>query len=309
MKMLKKKILVAIIVGYLILAGTTSVIIAEKGAAKKDTSIGSDALPKNKLQVSSFDATSNFCIYDRNYWAILIGIGNYPGTSGDLPYSVNEILSFQNTLLDGGNWNDSHIHVITDTGATKAGIFDAISWLVSNTDENDISIFYFAGHGGRTSSNEYLRAYDESISDIELDEKLDDVKGQLVVILDSCYSGGFIEEVGERGRVVLTACKKNESTYQVHNLKSGIFGYFINLSLERFTKSAETTFLFTWFFSVYYSNKLSQEFDGDYTIHPQMYDGNLMRTRLINRHSYAKTFLNKIFTISLEHNDLKIWRM
>ena len=305
----KKSILAVIIVGYLILVGITPNIVAENFITKKGISAEYEDSPKKNFLNNPDNLEDDTCIDGREYWAILIGINNYPGTQGDLPYSINEILSFKRTLLNGGNWNETHIRVLTNSQANKPAIFDAIEWLDSNADEDDISIFYYAGHGKRSSSNEYLQVYNETISDEELDEKLDEVDGKIVVILDSCYSGGFIEEVGEKGRIVLTACKKDEVTYQVHNLSSGIFGYFINISLEWLTKSAETTFLFTWFFSVYYSKRLSQEFNDDYNIHPRMYDGTLSMVRLIDHHSYSMKILSKIYTMPIENNDLNIWKM
>jgi hypothetical protein len=30
----------------------------------------------------------------KNYWAVLIGLNDYPGYANDLPYSINEITSF-----------------------------------------------------------------------------------------------------------------------------------------------------------------------------------------------------------------------
>jgi hypothetical protein len=296
------------IVGFLILTSNVSVVVAENGGANTYISSESEVLLKKYFHGDSLHLYNDIFKNTREYWAVLIGLGDYPGNH-DLPYSINEILSFKNTLLHGGNWNETHIQVLTNSQANKSAIFDAIDWLGSNADKDDLSLFYFAGHGSRTSHNEYLQAYDESISDDELNEKLDVMEGQVVVILDSCFSGGFIEEVGKRGRVVLTACKKDEETYQVHNLSSGIFGYFLNASLEYLTKNAEITFLFTWLFSVYYSNKLSQEFNGDYTIHPQMYDGNLKMTRIINRHHYMQKLLYELFTIPVEHDDVNIWKM
>jgi len=256
-------------------------------------------------------------IYDADsmeYWAVLVGIGDYPGVTSDLPYSINEIMSFKDTLLDGGNWNESNIHVLTDNDATKANIFNELEWLNSNADKNDISIFYYAGHGVQSSNNEYLAVYDELISDEELDEELDNFESRITVILDACHSGGFIEEVGKRGRVILTACRKDEETYQVFELRSGIFGYFINISLEKLTKTAETTFLFTWFFSVYYSKQLSQYYEGDYTIHPRMYDGCLGMTRIIDHHQYVQTFLYKMFPSIIENSNVnninnRTWKM
>jgi Caspase domain len=304
-----RKLVVLSTIWCLILAGIAPVIMAtENDVFKKNSSVDSNVLSGEKLQEIFHDLNTNIYNNDREYWAVLVGINNYPGLN-DLPYSINEILSFQDTLLNGGNWNDSHIYVITDTDATKVGIFDAIGWLASNADEDDISIFYFVGHGSRNLSNECITSYDGSIYDDELDEKLDGVNGQIVVILDSCFSGGFIEELGKEGRIVLTACKKDEKTYQVRDLRSGIFGYFFNLSLEFFTKSTETTFLFTWFSSVFYSHRLTLEFDEASIVHPQMYDGTIGRTKLIDHHSYIKKFLNELFTMSIEYDDLRIWKM
>jgi len=181
--------------------------------------------------------------------------------------------------------------------------------LEEKSDENDISIFYFAGHGGQSQDIEYLSFYDKSISDVELDKKLDNITGTLIIILDSCHSGGFIEELKQPGRIILTACKKNELTYQVHNLSSGIFGYFLNLSLDYFTKKAETTYILTSIFCIYYSNKLSEEFDGEYTIHPQIFDGTIINTKIINRHAYLTKYFSEILSNLVKHNNHRIWKM
>jgi hypothetical protein len=246
--------------------------------------------------------------FQKDYWAVLIGINDYPGSSSDLPFSVNEILSFKNTLLAGGNWLDSHIRVLTDSSATMDGVFDALNWLDENEDENDISIFYFVGHGTQNSNNERLQVYDGYISDVDLDTKLDDLEGHMVIILDCCFSGGFIEEVGEKGRVVLTACQKDSYAYQDHALKSGIFGYFVNFSLQKITKGAEGTFLFAYIISIIYYKKLSRKYGVDYTVYPCIYDGCFGRTKIIERHSYFNAFLPNLFPVP--RNDcLRIWKM
>ena len=245
----------------------------------------------------------------RDYWAVLVGINDYPGSSNDVPFSINEILSFRNTLLEGGNWLESHIQVLTDDNATIDGVFNALKWLDENEDENDISIIYYAGHGSRNSSNERLKIYDGYISDVDLDVKLDDLEGSMVIILDCCFSGGFIEEIGERGRVVLTACQKDSYTYQDYRLKSGIFGYFVNLSLQKITKGAEGTFLVAYVSSIIYSNKLSREYETVYTIYPCFYDGIFGRTKIIKHHPYVNTFLLDLFPIPSRNDRLRIWKI
>ena len=244
---------------------------------------------------------------DKEYWAVLVAINNYGGST--LPFSINEITHFKNTMLNGGNWKESNIMMLTDEEASVEGIIHAIEWLESNADNDDVVIFYFVGHGKKEGNTESLLAYGGYISDRELDQYLDAVNGTIITILDSCYSGGFIEDLKQRGRIILTACGADENTYQVRDLESGIFGYFLNLTLESYTKFAEGTFLLTWLFSVSYSEKLSQRYNESYTIHPQFYDGTFLRTRLINRHSYLKNVFAEFFTTLSFAKNNKIFEM
>ena len=199
---------------------------------------------------------------------------------------------------------------LTNTNAKKSDIISAIAWLATNADSNDISLLYFAGHGSQDSASEYIRAYDDPISDKDLDGMIGTIDGTIVVIIDACHSGGFIEDLRSPGRIILTACRASENTYQVHELKSGIFGYFINSSMQQFTTHVETTFLVTWFSSLRYSIELSKQLnDSSYIIHPQMFDGTILPIRLTQR-----TFptMNTISTLFLSPDRIErtnIWKM
>jgi len=231
----------------------------------------------------------------RKYYAVLVGINDYPGIGHDLPYSVNQINAFKNTLLKGGNWRESNIQSLTNQNATASGILSAIAGLASKEDRNDLSIIYLVGHGGHNATNECFIAYDKGICDEELATAVDHFEGYLVIIIDSCYSGGFIEELQGKKRIIMTACSKNESTYQYDELHSGFFGYFLNLTLEKFTKTTEATFLLACPLTIRYSQQLSDELGGNYTVHPRVFDGTLGLMKLINRHQYLTPFLGKIF--------------
>ncbi len=244
----------------------------------------------------------------KNYWAVLIGINDYPGDNNDLPYSINEITSFQKTLLHTRNWKQSNIKILTDTNATNSSLINAIKWLDENEDSNDVSIIYFAGHGSRNSNGqEYLMLYDAKITDKELDTQLDNLEGKIIVILDSCKSGGFIEELRQNKRVILTACSKNELTYQDDNLQSGIFGYFLNRTLDKLAKSAETAFLFTNPLCVSYSEKLSEIYHGNYTFHPAKYDGTIGLTKIITWRKFLPSSLENLASFKIKSFKSKIW--
>ncbi|GAI56510.1 unnamed protein product, partial [marine sediment metagenome] len=70
----------------------------------------------------------------------------------------------------------------------------------SEVDYNDISYFYFSGHGIRVNNTAYLCPAEASyyapmtnyISVDELENALSAIPGTKVVFLDTCHSGGFI---------------------------------------------------------------------------------------------------------------------
>ncbi|GAG17471.1 unnamed protein product, partial [marine sediment metagenome] len=92
-------------------------------------------------------------------------------------------------------------------------------------------------------------------------------------------------------------------------LKSGIFGYFVNLSLQKITKGAEGTFLVAYVSSIIYSNKLSKEYGEELTFYPCFYDGIFGRTKIIKRHPYVNRFLLDLFPIPSRNDRLRIWKI
>jgi hypothetical protein len=241
------------------------------------------------------------------YRAVLIGIGSVQG----LPYSVKQSQGIKQTLINGGNWDEENIKLLTDNMATKDTIKQSINWLAESADENDVSIFYFIGHGGGgpNGSDYFISASDTVIFDEQLDLYFENISGSLIIIIDSCNSGGFIDELWQTNRVIITACAADESTYQVDALKAPMFSYFLNMSLSRLTKNAEFTFVFTKLFTQYYGNKISDEYNSDYTIDPQFYDGTLGPTRVIKRHTYLKQVTDLIKPLFFSHDNLNIWKM
>jgi len=149
------------------------------------------------------------------YRALLIGVGDYKNfphfypvanETTDLlspPYDVDRMRQTLEQCKFGSS--DSAFFIINelkDWSATKTAIFEGISSTFSGADDNDISYFYFSGHGYLdTGTNiSYLCPADTSLAiDIntmisvgELESALSAIPGTKVVILDTCHSGGFI---------------------------------------------------------------------------------------------------------------------
>jgi uncharacterized caspase-like protein len=219
------------------------------------------------LTIILFSSTTTAAEPRTERYAIIIGISDYQ-TINDLDLSDDDALAMRDAL-DAISWN--HITTLTDQQASKTGIRDAITALIGVTDHDDIVLFYFAGHGTYDTDiapldeddgmDEYICPWDSStgyttnIRDDELQAWLDNLPCRKVVILDTCFSGGFIREevmtartlpgkprtdltdtfardLDKAGYVVLTACRDDELSYESSALGHGVFTYFLLHGME-----------------------------------------------------------------------------
>ena len=147
------------------------------------------------------------------YRAFLVGVGDYENSGpddGDLsgpPYDVDRMIDiFNHCKFETDEVLFSSIVPLKDLSATKSAIINGIASTFSGADDNDISYFYFSGHGayGEGFSTSYLcpTDADSSIGSVisvdELESYLSSIQGTKVVILDSCFSGGFIGKGKEK---------------------------------------------------------------------------------------------------------------
>jgi len=180
--------------------------------------------------------------------ALVVGVADYPPGINDLQYTDDDARGMKEILTQNG-WNEGDITLYVDSQGTKAAITSKLNEIASQTTASSISLFFFSGHGTESSGTHYICCYgsylNEFMSDIELNNALNSFNGRVVVILDTCFSGGmgppgfnfnedefisnFIETLGagNENRVILMACAANEYSYETSELQSGVFSYFV----------------------------------------------------------------------------------
>ncbi|MBQ3424585.1 MAG: Ig-like domain-containing protein [Clostridia bacterium] len=138
------------------------------------------------------------------------------------------------------------VKVMGNPGKTR--LLSGISGFFADADANDVSIVYLCSHGhnDKASYTDYrlsLPGYDDnpgnanySITAGELFNCLERIDGNVVLILDSCYSGTFLEDMGSAlrragGRIaVLTAASNTRATY--YNVKKKSVDFFTFFMLQ-----------------------------------------------------------------------------
>lgn len=160
--------------------------------------------------------------------ALLVGVAKYqnlPAVSNgrmveNLKGPVNDVNIMKDALKTYYGFTEKDIKILNNNEATRANIealFD--NWLVKESKEGDLVLFYFSGHGSKVKDfngdeddgyDEVLLPYDTApnsgyniIVDDELGMWLQRLHGRRVVtILDSCYSGGVVRSI--KGEIVST---------------------------------------------------------------------------------------------------------
>jgi hypothetical protein len=160
--------------------------------------------------------------------ALLVGVADYASLPSscrlgmsDLRGPVNDVDMMKNIFTSRYGFAENEISVLLNSQATYKNIKAAFeSWLVRGTQPGDIAIFYFSGHGSRVPDlngdeedgfDEVLCPYDmvprggaNIILDDEMGLWLAKLEGRtVIVILDSCHSGGATRSIGKKPVSVL----------------------------------------------------------------------------------------------------------
>ncbi len=129
---------------------------------------------------------------DPVYRALLIG-NTYPGTSLALPGCDNDVAGMKSML---SRMTATPYRITTRSNLSASGMESAILSAFSAATPNDVSLFYFSGHGQNAVGTSYHGALVGTgttyLSVARLKTILDQIPGKKIVIIDSCHSGAMI---------------------------------------------------------------------------------------------------------------------
>ncbi len=230
------------------------------------------------LLLSAFTGSSSKSqLKPSNKWLVAIGISDYKDSQiRALKYADDDVISFKDMLIGECNFPSAHVQTLVNSEATYENIRKSIaSWLGQNAKLNDLVVIYFSGHGtfGPDQNSdeddgidEFLVPYDAVAGDEATairDDYFSDwtrqlASRQVIIILDSCYSGGaaktaksvnltgkslkgpltdsLLKDVDRPGTLVMSASKADETSQEWEKLGHGVFTYYL---LEALTGSGD----------------------------------------------------------------------
>ncbi|QLQ12105.1 MAG: caspase family protein [Brevundimonas sp.] len=145
-------------------------------------------------------------------FAVMVGVSDYGGAANNLDNTDQDALQLAEQLRRDGSLNEASVTLINSEAAVQ-GVRNAFRQVAAQAGPDDTFLFFFSGHGGQTATpvgglepdgkSETIVMRDGQISDEELGDLFGTLRTRLsLLILDSCFSGGFARNVVDRPGVM-----------------------------------------------------------------------------------------------------------
>lgn len=189
-----------------------------------------------------------------NLFVMTVAVNNYRDSGLKLNYCVNDADSLEKALLvqNGSLYNRVVVESLRDKDVTKQNLVKKFNDLSNKVSPDDVFVFFISGHGTTYNDGDYyFIPYDylgtradslvtDAVSKNDLLKNLSLVKAKKsLVLLDTCSSGAFASDKGQRGmtektaidrlanatgQAVIAACSDNQFAMEGYN-GHGLFTY------------------------------------------------------------------------------------
>ena len=189
-------------------------------------------------------------------YAVIIS-GGYNAYNNHIRY-WNDCQAIYSTLVNEYGYLDSHIYVLISDGtnpandrntgygydsspldldgdgdndiqyaATKNNITSVFNLLSNTLTSNDFLYIFTTDHGDTMGGdNALLCLWGETMTDAEFANEVNKVNaGAISIVMEQCYSGGFVSDLTASNRVIATACTAYEFSYAMTGLLYNEFVY------------------------------------------------------------------------------------
>jgi WD40 repeat protein len=195
------------------------------------------ALNSEKVEsdVASIDFFSERSDKSSVCYVLAIGINQYKNPRMVLNYARPDAESFGQIMSGTGTklYKNIELHTLYDKEASKENILKKLNELAGKIHQEDVFIFYYAGHGSMVDNQfffiptESSRLYDigslqkEAIGANLLQDKFKDIQAlKQLIIMDACQSGGSVEILATRGAAEEKAIAQLSRSAGIHVMAS-----------------------------------------------------------------------------------------
>lgn len=187
-----------------------------------------DSNPATAEVFSEISTRSSTC------YLLAVGINKYKNPRMELNYAKPDAESFTRAVTEHGSlFKNVELVTLYDNEASKDNILQKLDMISEKAHQDDVFIFYYAGHGSMVDDQfffiptESSRLYDagslkkEAIEASILQEKFKNIKAlKQLIIMDACQSGASIELLATRGAAEEKAIAQLSRSAGIHVMAS-----------------------------------------------------------------------------------------
>lgn len=121
--------------------------------------------------------------------ALLIGNGDYVKAGSDLSAPPRDVAAMKAALEASAPRYDQ---IVVERDLTAGQIHAAIGDMAAKTTEDSVTLIYYSGHGYASSGGGLSGVDGVGYAFTTMESALSELKGKVIIVLDSCYSGSLI---------------------------------------------------------------------------------------------------------------------
>lgn len=169
------------------------------------------------------DSYNNWSRYWNDCSAMYKALKNIYGYTDDHIYVLmsDGISSGADRHVSGNIYDSSPLDLDNDGvndikySATKSNIDIVFNELSSKLTSNDCLFVFTTDHGGYENGDDvYMYLWGETMRDDEFAQEVNKVNaGVINIVMEQCYSGGFIADLAKNNRTVATACTAAQTSF------------------------------------------------------------------------------------------------
>jgi hypothetical protein len=187
------------------------------------------------------DVSANPSRPNSRVFALNVGVADYE-RMGTLNMTDQDALKLTQALQATGMMAGESVTLV-NAQATRENFAAAIAQIAAAIGPDDLFLLFFSGHGAkndvgsdmeRDGSSETIELFDASVSDFELTRMIEPITARTLLVLDSCFSGGFDDVINSRiGRMGVFSSDSDVTSLVADKFEAGGYiSHILQLAVE-----------------------------------------------------------------------------
>ena len=187
------------------------------------------------------DGTLDPRVGNSRVYLLSVGVSQYERMN-QLSLTDQDATKLAETMQRTGMLGSESVTLV-NAQATRANFERAVADISRVIGPDDLLLVFFSGHGGknevdpsveRDGVSETIEMFDAAITDHELDAMLEPVHARTLLVLDSCFSGGFDDVINNRiGRMGIFSSDGDVTSLVADKFEAGGYiSHILQLAME-----------------------------------------------------------------------------